>query len=290
MSSPPPHRDDQSSTSATGRVRVLFAGDTHGATPHVVYLLRTAQKQACPKVFVVGDFGFWEHTHEGRVFLDKVNRLAHQSEIDVAALDGNHDNWSLVLDTYTERDDDGLVVVRDHIRYAPRGHRWTWGTTRILALGGAASLDKEWRLEEEGRLSAKAIRKSKFRQAAGGAPAPPRNYAGTLWFPDEELSDDDVETVLADGTPVDLLLTHDKPRRSRLGFNRKDDAAAWPNQERVQRVVDAYGPARLVHGHLHVRYTDRLDDTAVEGLACDYNAGFALPGYRREDSWMVLEL
>jgi len=148
----------------------------------------------------------------------------------------------LVLDTYTERDDDGLVVVRDHVRYAPRGHRWTWGTTRILALGGAASLDKEWRLAEEGRRSAKAIRKSKFREAAGGAPAPPPNYAGTLWFPDEELSDDDVETVLADGTPVDLLLTHDKPRRSRLGFNRKDDAAAWPNQDRVQRVVDAYGP------------------------------------------------
>lgn len=271
-------------------LEVLFAGDTHGATAHVDYLLRTAEAEACQKLFVVGDFGFWEHEHQGRVFLDKVDRLAARRGIDVAALDGNHDNWPLVLENHPERDADGLVVVRDHVRYVPRGHRWTWGVTNILALGGAASLDKEWRLDKEARRTAKARRKASFRPQSAQLPATVRDYAGTLWFPEEELTDGDVDRVLADTSAVDLLLTHDKPRRSRSGTRRKEDPRAWPNQERVQRVVDALRPARLIHGHLHARYRDQVGSTIVDGLACDPDAGWGLPGYRREDSWIASTL
>lgn len=153
-------------------MRVLLAGDTHGNTAHLDHLLRTATATGCGWVFVAGDFGFWEHTHDGRVFLDKVDRLAIRYGVDVAFCDGNHDNTALLLDQYTVRDGDGLVVVRDHIRYAPRGHRWTWGTSRLLAAGGAASLDKQWRLAREARQTARGTQAqlpSGHRTRAGAA-------------------------------------------------------------------------------------------------------------------------
>jgi len=43
-----------------------------------------------------------------------------------------------VVQRYGERrNDEGFVVVRDALRYAPRGRRWTWHDTRFIALGGA---------------------------------------------------------------------------------------------------------------------------------------------------------
>ena len=284
MTSPPVHRPDEDET------RVLVAGDTHGNTAHVDYLLRAAAREECGWVFVVGDFGYWEHTHDGRVFLDKVDRLAGRYDVRVGFLDGNHDNAALLLDRYTDRDGDGLVVVRERIRYAPRGHRWTWGSTRLLAAGGAASLDRTWRLAREAQRTARAARKHSYRPATAPEQQP-RNFAGTLWFPDEELTDDETDQIIAAGDGVDLLLTHDKPRISAPSFNRTAAEAAYPNQDRIQRIVDALAPARLIHGHLHHRYTERLaNGTVVEGLTCDPVAGFGLPGYRVEDSWLVMEL
>lgn len=258
--------------------RVLFAGDTHGQTAHVDHLLRVAVRNVCTGMFVVGDFGYWEHTHDGRVFLDKVDRLAGRYGVALAFLDGNHDNAALLVQRYAERDGDGLVVVREHLRYAPRGHRWTWRSSRLLAAGGAASLDKEWRLAHEARRTARAARKHSYRPATAPQVAP-RDHAGTLWFPGEELTDNEVDAIVGDRSPVDLLLTHDKPRESAPSFNRKEAEAAYVNQDRVQRIVDALAPLRVIHGHLHVRYSQRLPNGAVvDGLACDPAAGASVPG------------
>ena len=269
--------------------RLLVAGDAHGVTAHVDHLLRVAAREDCGWVFVVGDFGYWEHTHDGRRFLDKVDRRAAQAAVRVAFCDGNHDNLALLRERYDDRDGDGLVVVRENIRYAPRGHRWTWGSTRLLAAGGAASLDKDRRLAAERRRTQQAALKAAAHRREEGPQ--PRDHAGTLWFPGEELTDVETDRIIAAGGPVDLLLTHDKPRESAPSFNRKAVEAAYPNQDRIQRIVDALRPTRLVHGHLHVRYTETLPGgTVVDGLTCDPVAGLGLPGYRVEDSWLAVDL
>jgi hypothetical protein len=267
--------------------RVLFAGDTHGQTAHVDHLLRVAVREGCPWVFVAGDFGYWEHQHDGRLFLDKVDRRARQHGVRCAFLDGNHDNVALLRRTYQDRDDDGLIVVRDHVRYAPRGHRWTWGSSRLLAAGGAASLDKDRRLAAEQQKTDRAALRALAHRDIGES----RDYAGTLWFPDEELTDDETDRIIAAGGRVDLLLTHDKPRDSVPSFNRKTAEVAYPNQDRIQRIVDALRPTRPLHGHLHHRYTQTLaNGTVVDGLACDPAAGHGEPGYRVQDSWLVVDL
>lgn len=275
-------------------MKLLLAGDVHGNTSHVIHLLDIARSRGAERIMQLGDFGGWEHTADGREFLDTVSKRATKFGIPLYWIDGNHDRWSLTMDLHgDDRDDEGFVRCRENVLYAPRGHRWTWAGTRFLALGGANSVDKPWRLRQERAKAEKVRRKNMYRSAAGSTLAP-TDTAGTLWFPEEELTDEQIETVLADASPVDVLLTHDKSRASNPDWNRKDLPECWPNQDRVQRVVAALCPRLLVHGHLHWRYTDhiRCGDqawTRVEGLAADPWSAES-PAYDPADSWMMLEL
>lgn len=279
-------------------MRLLLAGDTHGNLGHVRHILRAAADRGIEDVFQLGDFGYWEHEHSGVRFLDSVHRAARDHGVTVHFLDGNHDKSGLIHERYGDRpDDEGFLRVRGRIRYAPRGHAWTWDGVRFLAFGGARSVDKDERLKEEARRHQKAARKEGHRLAAGRPPAEVPDYSGTLWFPEEEATDDDVRGVIAavtaDSGGTDVLLTHDKPRATRPGTNRKDLDICLPNQERVQRLVDALHPRLVAHGHLHHRYTATLTrpraTTRVEGLAADPGVSWRLPGYKVSDSWWELD-
>lgn len=141
---------------------------------------------------------------------------------------------------------------------------------RFAAFGGAYSVDKAWRVEAEQK----------------------RGKPGTLWFPEEEMTDAEFYRHLADPTSVDVLLSHDKPRDSRPDWNRKDLPGCLPNQDRIQTAAMVLTPRLLVHGHLHYRYTDRIrvgeDWCRVEGLAADPDAMGR--DYVKGESWMVLNL
>ncbi|MFJ9363208.1 metallophosphoesterase [Nocardia sp. NPDC101769] len=269
---------------------VLVVGDLHGNTAHALALVRVAARNDCARMFAVGDFGAWEHMHSGRRYFDVVNKAAKRAGVTVYFLDGNHDKSSLLHELYDEHpDDEGFLVCRKHLRYAPRGHRWTWEGTSFAAFGGARSTDKGWRLAREARKAEQVAK----RRSYGSSKRP--ETAGMLWFPEEEMTDAELTDQLeADSSPVDVLLTHDKPRASQPKWNRKDKDECYPNQDRIQRVVRALRPSVLFHGHLHVRYTDTIASgdgqwTRIEGLACDPEASQYLE-YSSEHSWYVLQL
>ncbi|MFE3105779.1 metallophosphoesterase [Nocardia tengchongensis] len=269
---------------------VLIVGDLHGNAEHALNLVRVAVRNDCDKVFAVGDFGAWEHMASGRRYFDVVNKAAKRAGVTVYFLDGNHDKTSLLHELYGEqRDDEGFLMCRKHLRYAPRGHRWTWDGTTFAAFGGARSTDKGRRLAWEAR-KAEQLRKRRRYGSSKSA-----DTAGTLWFPEEEMTDDELSELLAaDGSPVDVLLTHDKPRASQPKWNRKDKPECYPNQDRIQTVVQTLRPGLLFHGHLHVRYTDTIAAgdghwTRVEGLACDPDASQYLE-YSTDHTWYVLQL
>ncbi|MFC9893728.1 metallophosphoesterase [Nocardia sp. NPDC127579] len=262
-----------------------MTGDLHGNTTHAVDLLRVAQRQECAKMFVLGDFGAWEHTADGRRYFDVVDRVARKHRVRVYFLDGNHDKSSLLRERYgTDLDDEGFLVCRNHIRYAPRGHRWVWEGTRFAAFGGAYSVDKAWRLAAEALRARKAERRSQFGSRRE------RQTEGTLWFPEEQMTDAECDELLAaDSSSVDVLLTHDKPRAAAPEWNRKDLPECLPNQDRIQRITDTLRPRLLLHGHLHFRYTDQVGATRVEGLGADPEASHP-QDYASTDSWLVLPL
>lgn len=258
---------------------IMLAGDTHGDLTALRRLMTRAVAERCELVFVVGDFGYWEHTAEGVVFLDKLNEYAQRNSMPIFFLDGNHDKTSLLVDTYghTAPDNGGFMVVRDMIRYAPRGHQWAWGGQNFISLGGAYSVDKQWRLTlETGR----------------GKPE-------SLWFPEEEMTGPEWDRVFSNQLgSADIMLAHDKPAWSKPGWNRKDLPLCLPNQLYLQSAVAAFEPKLYVHGHLHYHYTDLIGgaptdepNTLVVGLDCNQDAAEEHHGpWELTNTYIVLDL
>lgn len=258
-------------------MKVLFAGDTHGNYGTIKKIYREAKEQECDTIFQLGDFGYWEHTYDGVEYLDDVNRSAVKYGIPLFFLDGNHDKTSLLLRLYKDTDKEGFIRVRDHVGYAPRGHRWTWEGLRFVAFGGAYSVDKDWRLHTEYLNHLKLEKKNSYRSPSNQKSA---DTSGTLWFPEEEMTDIDMDNfLLEDSSPVDIMLAHDKPRASNPSWNRKDLPECWPNQDRLQRAVRTLQPKVFLHGHLHHRYVDQIpcgdnyQYTTVMGLNADGEKG-----------------
>jgi len=272
-------------------MRILLAGDTHRNPHHLLYLLGIAVDEGVTIVFVVGDFGALEHTSKGAEFFETTQHYAQQCGITVYFLDGNHDKTSLVIERYADRlDEEGFLICRPRVRYAPRGHRWSWGGVRFMAFGGAYSVDKMLRLEWEHRE-----RKRRMERVVKYGSTVNPDTSGMHWFPEEQATEQDVQRILAaDSSPIDVLLTHDKPNGATppgWTYNQPDEC--YPNQERIQRLAEALRPKLLVHGHLHYPYQQLVPiggaaRMQVIGLDCDGPSFY--PHYDPTNSWMVLDL
>jgi hypothetical protein len=280
-------------------MRILIVGDVHGNTRFIrSYIYPVAKAAEADVILQVGDYGFWEHTAEGIGFNDAVHDCAMEYGIPWHFIRGNHDNIGLLVEKYhTEenRTDDGFFRVRTNLLHIPDGAHWTWGGVTLAAFGGAYSIDKDYRLNLEKDRERKAWQRESARRAAGQEPHEVRSFEHTLWFPGEELSDDEVTELLRDmPCTADVVLSHDKlPYVGPAGI--KDIAECLPNQRRLQTVLRALRPKLWFHGHLHERYTastpctEALDGpwTSVIGLACDDEA--APRFWRPEHSWIVLD-
>lgn len=271
-------------------MRILFAGDTHGDANHIRSLLQRAQKTESEAVFVLGDFGIWDHSDQG-AFTHDVSKFSQLARIPVYFLPGNHDNYDLLekWEKENERDEDGFVQVLPNVLYSPRGHRWEWGGAKFMSLGGAYSVDKGWRVEDNRKL----LRTARMRAEMGLSLNAKHRYVlrtgQYYWWEQEEITDSELEYALRPGA-VDVLLTHDKPRASVPGWNRKDILECRPNQDKIQAVVDAKKPRFLLHGHLHYPYEQVIAaGTVVRSLDCDPDTSRASGGAGdKHQSYVVL--
>lgn len=228
-------------------MKVLLAGDTHGDLPHVAYLLRTAAQVGCDRIVQVGDFGFWPHVEP---FHERVNAAARSAALTWYWLDGNHENFD-VLEEVVDMVADAPQQMDDHLWYLARGSTWTWDDCRFMAVGGAPSVDKEYRVE------------------------------GSTWWAQELLTQEQVRRAQSRG-PVDVLLTHDAPDGTVpiVGPSYKGDPLSQHHRQLVSAITETVQPKLLAHGHYHHRYTGTFGSTRVEGLGRNS---------QEELSWMVLD-
>lgn len=274
--------------------KILLAGDTHGDANAVKTLLEKARDIEADALFVLGDFGIWDH-HDGGAFTDHVSRFTQRyGGIPVCFLPGNHDNYDLLFKWEAEnsRTRDGFVFVKEGLFYSPRGHRFTWGGVRFLSLGGAYSVDKEWRVIQDG-IDLAQVRSMKERGMSLNAKEKHLLKTGQhRWWSQEEISEQEMWDA-AKGGDVDVMLAHDKPRDAVVDWNRKDLVECWPNQDRIQSVIDHTHPKLYVHGHLHYAYETTLPktETFVKGLDCDPTASRSSGGSgKSHQSWAVLRI
>lgn len=223
-----------------GSVRVLLAGDWHGNRQWAETCFEVAARTRSDVVLQLGDFGLWPGREDE--WLDHVDGLAGQSGVPLVWIDGNHENHQALDGWRRSADGEGMVAMRDSVRWATRGARWEWAGVRFGALGGAVSIDR-------------FLRRS-----------------GVNWWPQEAVSQSDVDR-LGDG-PLDVLVTHAAPTTTALTYRRLPlPESIITDARRVRDLLDQAvartSPSLVVHGHYHARLTATMGTRTVEGLAHD---------------------
>lgn len=232
---------------------LLVVGDSHCNITFMEKVIATAAELGITTILSLGDYGYWPRHKGGRYFLERQNKLLVEHGITLYWIDGNHEDHDRLdkLKRQGQWTDDGFLKVFTNILYIPRAHTWTWGTKTCMAMGGAYSIDKYARV------------------------------AGNDWFPQEMITNDDVAAASRRGK-VDILFCHDVPDCVDIahhcttawggrGFHKIAESAY--NQHLLNEVVRACQPNLIVHGHMHLRYTDRIEldgrTIEVEGLSHD---------------------
>lgn len=220
-------------------MRILFAGDTHCDINFVEYLFYRAVKMEADRIFVLGDFGFWPRMKDGAGFLLAIEKLAEETGVDLYWLDGNHEDHEILNDV-VDGERDQFVKFGNHTWYSPRGHVWEWDGIRFGTVGGAYSIDRDYRT------------------------------LGVDWFHEELITDTDVEAALKH-KDVQVMLTHDAPitvdmQMHLMGVGRRPYKMDWfsnQNRDYLETIRRAWTPSHLFHGHWHIFYRQWLEEDWV---------------------------
>ena len=159
---------------------LCFSGDIHGEFETIVYKLN----QFTDTVLIVcGDIGMGFHKDEYYFALfKKLNLKLSKNNNYLVMFRGNHDNPAFF---------DGTFKKYKHIHLIPDYSVVTIGQTNILCIGGATSVDRTYRIDDERRRG----RKSYW----GDAELP--------YFDDEKL--DEINQVFPNN--IDMVATHTCP-------------------------------------------------------------------------------
>ena len=211
--------------------QIALVGDSHCALGWTQRVVQRAAADGVHHLLQLGDFGYWPRFASGRHFLAELDKELGRAGSTLWFLRGNHEDHDILL--RHEPGGDGLVHISDHIQFIPDGAVIEWAGRRILALGGAPSIDADGRVP------------------------------GVDWFPTEVLSRGGFDAAHAAG-PVDIVVSHDCPAGVDLGY-----LVGWEpgdlHRAVLARIAQVARPALWVHGHYHRR---RTADVAFGGLAC----------------------
>lgn len=227
---------------------VALVGDWHGTTTWARRCIERISRSGVSMVYHLGDFGIWPGG-AGRAFVEAVEAACRQHGVTIAVTPGNHEDYEQISRLpWAEHPIVGRAPrLSDHIAVLPRGHRWTMRAGDVsrsfVSLGGAPSVDLEWRTP------------------------------GVDWWPEEALTELDVELAIAGGR-ADVMLTHDapEPATSKVAAIVAGNPAGWSapalgyaarGRAMLTRAVDRIRPKLLVHGHFHVR--DEAEVTRADG-------------------------
>jgi len=203
---------------------ILLLGDIHGNAGILRQALDIAKQSSAVAIIQLGDFGLFRDNENW--FRENI-RDAH---IPIYFIDGNHDDCSrwVKLDKVTRIWDDRELY------YIPRGTVMELDGRTIAVMGGAASIDKKMRLENN-----------------------------MHWDSNEDVSQEDISRLLmnTEGKQIDMFLTHCPPHSViqqhfdplwKLHFGVSID---WtdPNQHIIQELWHKLSTPQVYSGHMHKR-------------------------------------
>jgi Icc-related predicted phosphoesterase len=200
---------------------ILLLGDIHGNVNALQNAINTAVELNAVAVIQVGDFGLFDSGYN-------FHEVCKGSKIPVYFIDGNHDDcdrWCQYTEVTRVWDDANLF-------YVPRGTVMELDKRTIAFMGGAASIDKQFRLRE-----------------------------GWHWTEKENITPEEIQRLMdnAKDKTIDMLITHCPPNSvieqhfdplMKLQFgvsvNWKD-----PNQDIIENIWKSLGYPNIYSGHMH---------------------------------------
>lgn len=217
-------------------MKIGLLGDTHANYGWLMYALNKFNREGIDTILQLGDFGIWPGgTNAG--MMNRVNILLRNYRQTLYVVPGNHEDYTQIAAVPVA--DDGWQHFREHILLAPRGHRWEWGGLSFVALGGAPSVD----------------RAARWKAKMG-------------WWPEEAITEEDVEKVI-EGGYADVMVAHDAPTGIREierrigsnphGFAQLDIEYAAEGRRLLTRAFRAVAPRLFFHGHYHFLVTEQLN-------------------------------
>lgn len=232
---------DTADTFALPAEPVTVAGDWHGNVRATVGTLPEIDTKT---VLHVGDFGLYPDS-DLQNLLEVLDEAEHIGRVLVTP--GNHEDWVSLTELFAEHPGKALRI-SGKVWVLPRGFRFTLGERSVVSLGGAPSIDFEWRVS--------------------GDPH---------WSELEALTDADVDAAIAGG-PADIMIAHDGVDGSGVleiehilahpvGWSARALDYAREGRERLTRAWNGIKPLLLLHGHYHVRGSGvGADGRRVEAL------------------------
>jgi Icc-related predicted phosphoesterase len=200
------------------KTNVIVTGDVHGDFGALNKLISKKKKHGLKLIIACGDFGVWPQGS------DKVIKGIKTQGVKIIFCDGNHENHHFLIN----RKSDEIVP---GVFYMPRGSTYKLDDGRnILFMGGANSIDKQWRTP------------------------------GFDWFPEEIISQKDMENL--PNEKVDIFITHTCPTEL-LHDMLKVDSRKWddPSNHYLSELWKKYKPSLHYFGHWHTYKTGILMGT-----------------------------
>jgi hypothetical protein len=236
---------------------ICITGDTHGTIDisklnHVASALRKVDDEN-HYMIIAGDFGMiWQQSYSDSQINTKdmiaIRRVYEKKPWITLFVDGNHENFD-ILDNLpvTEKWGGKVHEITPYCYHLMRGEVYDIEGVKILALGGAHSVDKAYR------------------------------KPGVSWWPQEELSEADVANAKANlakhNNEVDFVVSHACPQHVLSFFESQLppwDASWWgPKGEdkTCKRLSDATKDAKYkawYFGHYHEDLTFHDSDTDID--------------------------
>lgn len=263
--------------------RVGLIGDLHGNTDEAIYVISELGKRNITHAFALGDFGIWPG-FDGLLYMDAVNRVAKENNVQVYVIPGNHDDHDFIdlLPRFAPKHK-GFYYVRENVLISPKVNTFRMFNKTFGVAGGAVSVDREWREE---------YNHGRYYDAARGRFIRIKNPT-KIWWEQEQLNDDEVIEACNFGK-IDYLLTHDCSDKTPWKRRLKPDWASQAHRQKIDQIVTATKPEVHFHGHMHERFEwqnsvgdGHLVDTY--GLEADYLAMHRSAVSKFADNWTVLE-
>jgi predicted phosphodiesterase len=203
---------------------ILLLGDIHGQCGILKKALDISKQSNAIAIIQLGDFGMFPDNE------DWFRKNIEDAHIPIYFIDGNHDDCS----RWVQYDSIHKIWNDRELYYVPRGTVIELDGRTIAFVGGASSIDKKMRLENN-----------------------------MHWDNNENIGDDHINRLLknADGKTIDMLLTHCPPHSviqehfdpiNKLWFGVGMD---WvdPNQVIIENVWHELGTPDIYSGHMHRR-------------------------------------